>query len=61
LGWIIRVCRTQDRVSFASFLEASAALPRILRERRVLSERVEHGFRLVEDGQLKTGARRCVR
>jgi GT2 family glycosyltransferase len=59
--WVLARTVPRDRVSFAGFLEASAALPRILRERRVLSDRVEHGFRLVEDGQLKTGARRYVR
>jgi GT2 family glycosyltransferase len=50
----------RDRVSVAGFLEAAADLPGVLRERRVLPERVEHAFRLVEDAQLRTGSRRYI-
>jgi GT2 family glycosyltransferase len=50
----------RDRVSLAGFLEAASAAAWVLRERRVLPARVEHGFRLVEDTQLRTGSRRYV-
>jgi hypothetical protein len=49
-----------DRVSLAAFLEAAAGLPWVLRHRRVLPDRVERGFKLVERAQLSTGSRRYV-
>jgi hypothetical protein len=50
----------RDRVSMAAFAEAVAGLPWICRHRRTLPERVEANLRLVEDIQLRTGARRYV-
>jgi GT2 family glycosyltransferase len=50
----------RDRVSLAGFAEAATGLPRVLRDRAVLPDRVEAGFRLVEDSQLRTGSRRYL-
>ncbi|MEU3510167.1 glycosyltransferase [Streptomyces longwoodensis] len=47
----------RDRVSLRAFAEAAAALPWVLRERRVLPVEVEERFRLLEDAQRRSTAR----
>lgn len=57
-----RLARTvpRDEVSVRAFAEAVAGLPWVLRERRRLPERVEHGLRLLELPQRTSTARRYV-
>jgi GT2 family glycosyltransferase len=50
----------RDRVSLAAFLDAARGLPWVVRERRVLPAEVERGLRLLEETQLRSGARRYV-
>lgn len=50
----------RDKTSLLAFAEAVAGLPWVLRERRVLPPRVEHGLRLLERPQLASTARRYV-
>ncbi|MFF6825846.1 glycosyltransferase [Streptomyces longwoodensis] len=47
----------RDTVSLRAFAEAAAALPWVLRERRVLPVEVEERFRLLEDTQRRSTAR----
>ncbi|GHD22202.1 glycosyltransferase family 2 protein [Streptomyces galbus] len=47
----------RDTVSLRAFAEAAAALPWVLRERRVLPVEVEERFRLLEDVQRRSTAR----
>lgn len=47
----------RDAVSLRAFAEAAAALPWVLRERRVLPVEVEERFRLLEDAQRRSRAR----
>ena len=49
-----------DRISAAAFAQALRAAPWIVRERRVLPSRVEHGLRLLEEPQRGSTARRYV-
>jgi hypothetical protein len=49
-----------DTVSLRAFAEAVAALPWVLRERRVLPEEVESRMRLLEETQRTSRARRYV-
>ncbi|MFI2432913.1 glycosyltransferase family 2 protein [Streptomyces sp. NPDC018693] len=48
----------RDTVSLRAFAEAAAALPWVLRERRVLPAEVEARFRLLEERQSRSRARR---
>ena len=57
--WLARSA-PRDRTTAAAFAEALRALPWVLRERRVLPKRVEHGLRLLEDPQRRSTARRYV-
>ena len=57
--WLARSA-PRDRTTAAAFAEALRALPWVVRERRVLPTRVEHGLRLLEDAQRRSTARRYV-
>ncbi|MGW3078292.1 glycosyltransferase family 2 protein [Kitasatospora sp. NPDC001132] len=50
----------RDAVSVRAFADAAAGLPWVLRERRLLPDRVEHGLRLLEGPQRASRARRYV-
>ncbi|MEU9196887.1 glycosyltransferase family 2 protein [Streptomyces hundungensis] len=50
----------RDAVSVRAFAEATAALPWVLRERRVLPTEVEARLRLLEEAQRRSSARRYV-
>ncbi|MFI6934138.1 glycosyltransferase family 2 protein [Streptomyces sp. NPDC050287] len=56
----VHLARTvpRDTVSLRAFAEATAALPWVLRERRVLPREVESRLRLLEDPQRRSSARR---
>ncbi|MDQ0913622.1 GT2 family glycosyltransferase [Streptomyces canus] len=56
----VHLARTvpRDTVSLRAFAEATAALPWVLRERRVLPAEVESRLRLLEDPQRRSTARR---
>ncbi|MFF7971073.1 glycosyltransferase [Streptomyces sp. NPDC007905] len=56
----VQLARTvpRDTVSLRAFAEAAAALPWVLRERRVLPMEVESRLRLLEDPQRQSTARR---
>ncbi|MFF9819155.1 glycosyltransferase family 2 protein [Streptomyces sp. NPDC014006] len=58
----VHLARTvpRDTVSLRAFAEAAAALPWVLRERRVLPADVEARMRLLEDAQRQSKARRYV-
>ncbi|MFI1423057.1 glycosyltransferase family 2 protein [Streptomyces sp. NPDC020731] len=49
-----------DRVSLRAFAEAAAALPWVLRERRVLPTEIEARMRILEEAQQRSAARRYV-
>jgi GT2 family glycosyltransferase len=50
----------RDRVSLAGFLDAARGVPWVLAERRVVPPEVEAGYRLLEDSQRRSKARRYV-
>ncbi|MFJ1807478.1 MULTISPECIES: glycosyltransferase family 2 protein [unclassified Streptomyces] len=50
----------RDTVSLRAFVEAAAALPWVLRERRVLPAEVETRMRILEEAQQRSAARRYV-
>lgn len=50
----------RDRVSLAGFLDAARGVPWVLAERRVVPPEVEAGYRLLEDSQRRSRARRYV-
>jgi GT2 family glycosyltransferase len=58
----VHLARTvpHDRVSLRAFAEAAAALPWVLRERRVLPAEVEARMRVLEEAQQRSAARRYV-
>ncbi|MET7854911.1 glycosyltransferase [Streptomyces avermitilis] len=50
----------RDTVSLRAFVEAAAALPWVLRERRVLPAEVEARMRVLEEAQQRSSARRYL-
>ncbi|MFJ6087839.1 glycosyltransferase family 2 protein [Streptomyces sp. NPDC092369] len=58
----VHLARTvpRDMVSLRAFTEAAAALPWVLRERRVLPAEVEARMRVLEEAQRRSSARRYV-
>ena len=57
--WLARTS-PRDRVTAAAFGEAVRGLPWVLRDRRVLPAHVEQRFRLLEEAQRRSTARRYV-
>jgi hypothetical protein len=49
-----------DRVSLAGFLDAARGIPWVVVERRVVPPEVEAGYRLLEESQRHSRARRYV-
>ena len=49
-----------DRVSLAGFLDAARGIPWVAVERRVVPPEVEAGYRLLEESQQHSRARRYV-
>ena len=50
----------RDRVSAAGLVDAARGIPWVLRERRPVPPEVEAGYRLLDDMQLRSQARRYV-
>jgi hypothetical protein len=58
--WMILRSAPKDAATVLAVLEALRATPWVLRERRVVPSRVEHGLRLLEESQRTSAARRYV-